>query len=462
MVKTLSESIGEDAFSQMVDDPTLFIRAFESRTPWEYQDRILRQATERKPDGKYRWRRVIISMPRQNAKSTLSAWLALHRLFTQPDQEVVSVANDTAQAGIILNDARRIVSGSDVLYSQLDDFGLTREQIKLKNGNRWLIKGSESIASRGLRPSLALYDELGWASDRMLFDVLSAGQAAQSDPQIIVTSTVGMIKDGPLWDLFQLAREGDPSTLLVYETTNLSPLITPEYLESQRAALPAHVFAREHQNLWSEGGDVVCSESDWKKAIADGDPRRGDDPGPTWAFLDLGIVHDESVLAIMRRLNSGKHGVLAMETWQGSSAHPVEFTALKTRLEELCISKFHVKKLNIEAPQGYALAEMLRLSGVRTEILSPTAKSNQEHWGALITSLRNGTINLPDDARLRRQLLTLTIESGPVGWKVVDVPAIHNDRAVAISGALAMILYEDTHKGWSRPMGRGPVHVGHY
>jgi phage terminase large subunit-like protein len=361
------------------------------------------------------------------------------------------VANDYQQAGIILNDARRIIRDSDILFSLLDDFGLTRGEIRLINGNRWLIKSSESVASRGLRPSLILYDELGWARDRQLFDVLSAGQAAQTNPQIIVTSTVGPVKDGVLWDLFQLAAEKDPNTLLIYKTENLSPLITKEYLEAELMMLPTHVYAREHQNLWGEGTDALCSETDWKRAIADGDPRRIDDPGPCYAFLDLGWVHDESVLCIMRKLENGKHGVICMEMWQGSQASPVEFIAIQSRLAELC-AKFHVQKLVIEAPQGYQMAQQLMQSRVRTDISSPTAKSNQEMWGSLITALKNGTICLPDDARLRRQLLTLTIKNTPTGWRVEDVPSVHNDRALAIAGALAAM--ERKNHGWARGPGR--------
>jgi phage terminase large subunit-like protein len=248
--KTIAEAIGKEKYHRMQADPVLFIKAFETLSPWYYQMDIMRHVLKRKPDGKFTYRRVVISLPRQNAKSTLSAWIALHRLYCgEGRQEIVSVANDTAQAGIILGDARRVISGSDVLYSQLDDYGLTRGEIRLTNGNRWIIKSSESVASRGLRPSLILYDELGWASDRELYDTLSAGQAAQANPQIIVTSTVGPIKDGILWELFELAKAGDPSTLLIYETENLSPLITAEYLETQQAILPPHIYAREHMNM---------------------------------------------------------------------------------------------------------------------------------------------------------------------------------------------------------------------
>jgi hypothetical protein len=183
----------------------------------------------------------------------------------------------------------------------------------------------------------------------------------------------------------------------------------------------------------------------------DGDPRRIDDHGPCYAFLDLGWVHDESVLCIMRKLENGKSGVLCMETWQGTHTMPVEFHSIQSRLAELC-NKFHVVKLVIEAPQGYQMAQQLALGRVDTEILNPTVKSNQERWGALITALKNGTICLPDDAKLRRQLLTLTIKNTSTGWRVEDVPSIHNDRAVAVAGALVAML--QVSRFWCIPMGR--------
>jgi hypothetical protein len=124
-----------------------------------------------------------------------------------------------------------------------------------------------------------------------------------------------------------------------------------------------------------------------------------------------------------------------MECWQGSQSNPLEFGSIRSRLVKLA-ARFHVNKLVIESPQGYMLAEQITQIGIPTEILSPTAESNRERWGALIARLKGGTICLPDDPKLRRQLLTLTIQTTATGWKVVDVPSIHNDRAVAIAGAL--------------------------
>jgi hypothetical protein len=430
----LEQALSKSKAAALAADPVLFVQAFD-REPWEYQRAILHQALACGTDGKFKHRIVIISTPRQNGKSTISAWSALWRLYTDDNQEIVSVANDKDQASIILNDARRIISRSDVLYAQLDQYGLTRNEIKLKNGNRWIIKSADSVSSRGLRPSVICYDELGWAPDRALFDTLSAAQAAQSNPLILVTSTVGPLMSGPLWDLFELARMKAPGVLLIYHQENLSPLIMSDYLEREQALLPAHVYAREHLNRWGEGEDNYCSEQDWQRAIADGDPRRTDDPGPTYAYCDLGWVHDETVIAVVKKTETEKTSVLAMETFKGSHDHPVEFAAVEGKIIDLS-KRLHVNYVRIESPQGVGSAQRLNLAGVASEVVYPTAKSNQAHYGALYTALKNGTVILPNDAKLRLQLRTLTIKTTHIGWRVEDVPGIHNDRVVAIAGAL--------------------------
>jgi hypothetical protein len=434
----LSKKIDEGTLQAFRDDPIAFVRAFD-REPWDYQADILRQVVERDQAGRFTKSIAIVSMPRQNGKSTISTWIALWRLYCDPDeQEIISVALDRAGAQIILGDARRIISRSQVLYSCLDRHGLTRDEIRLKDGRRWMIRPSDAAYSRGYRPSMIAYDELGWAVDRNLFDVLSSGQAAQRNPLMLATSTVGPLQAGVLWDLFEAARANDPNVRLIYETENKSPKITEAYLERQRQVLPAHVFAREHMNLWGEGSEAFATEQDWQRAISEGDPRRRSDAGPCKAFLDLGWVHDESVLTVAKENEDGKTEVIALEVWQGSQREPVNFAAIRKTIEKLA-KRMNITELEIESPQGVSMAQELNLRGVNTRIHHPTAKGQQERWGAFYTSLKAGTVLLPNDATLRRQLLTLTIRSTTSGWKVVDQPSIHQDRAMACAGVVFMV-----------------------
>ena len=434
-MSNLAKLIGKPAYAAMQGDPVLFVRAFD-REPWPFQKDILHEVATRREDGKFAHRLACISMPRQNSKTTMSCWVALWRLYCDPEpQEIVSVALDREGARIILDDARRIIRNSDVLYSLLDADGLTRSEIRLaEDGGRWVIKSGDAVFSRGLRPSTVCYDELGWTADQGdLFNVLSAGQAAQPNPLIVVTSTVGPVQAGPLWEIFQAAERKDPGILLIYRTENDSPLVTQEHLEHQQSLLPAPVFAREHLNQWGSGTDAYCTDEDWKRATASGDPRRDFDYGPCSCFADLGWSHDESAVAISKR-EGQQVSILAIETFQGTKADPVRFEEVRARLRYLA-EHYHVENTVIESPQGVGMAQQLKSEGVRCDVLYPTVESNRERWGWLYTALKNGGVRLPNDPKLRRQLLTLTIRTTPTGWRVEDVPGVHNDRAVACAGA---------------------------
>ena len=435
----IADHIGSEKLASYQADPAGFIEAFD-RKPWPFQEEVLRAVLKRGENGKFAHRFVVISMPRQNGKSTLSAWLGLYRLFCDPEQqEIITVANDADQAKIILNDARRIIRNNDALYRCLDDFGLTRTEIRLQDARRWIIKSATHVSSRGLRPSTVLYDELGWAKNSDLFTALAASQAAQANPLFVVTSTVGPVKGGMLWDLFEAAeREDSSEILLIHYTENLSPLITEGYLSEQRRRLPAPVFAREHQNLWGEGSDAFATEDDWLKATELGDSRVWEHPGPCSAFVDLGWVHDETAIAVAYRDGQGIAHVAALEMFQGSQTDPVHMTAVEAKIADLAY-RLNIHRIEIEAPQGLQMAQQLTLTGLNAEIINPTAQSQMERWGMLYTELKAGTVHLPNDDRLRQQLLTLTIKQTPTGWKVVDVPSIHNDRALAIAGVVHLL-----------------------
>ena len=376
---------------------------------------------------------------RQNGKSTLSGWGALWRLYTARHGpiQIVSVANDYEQASIIHRDAKRIITNSGILYGLIQS--ITRYEIRLVDGSRWIVKSADSVSSRGLRPDVICYDELGFAIDRDLFDTLSAGQAARPNPLMLVTSTVTGPRYGALWELFQAVEAGADHIRLIYRTDNPSPLITEEYLAEQRETLPPSIFAREHGNQWSEGSDAFCSHEDYQRALRDADPRREYDDGPCYAWVDLGWTHDPTAIAVVKQV--GEDAVIvALEEFQGSQSSPVDFQAVEARLQQMT-DNLNIQRIEIESWQGVQMAQRLDLS-IPTNIIHPTAKTNQEHWGALYTSLKRGTVHLPDHARLRQQLLSLMIKTTANGWKVEDVPSIHQDHARAIAGTVKMAEYQ--------------------
>jgi hypothetical protein len=252
-----------------------------------------------------------------------------------------------------------------------------------------------------------------------------------------------------LWSLFESAERGDPGVRLIYHQQNLSPLISEEFLDRAREIMPSFIFAREHENKWGTASDVFATHDDWKRVTADGDPRLTSDEGPTFAFVDLGWVHDLTAIAVAKVVGE-KTDIIHLETFKGSQEDPVQLAKVQTRLEKLG-GLFGFKDLVIESPQGMQLSQQIKIPHCKVETLHPTFKSNAERWGGLYRSLKDGTIRLPPIPELRRELLTLTIEERANGWKVIDVPSIHNDRSVAVAGALYLAELARSGGQWANP-----------
>jgi len=419
-------------------DPTAFIEHFD-RKPWGYQAKALKAITERNSKGIFKRRIAVFSTPRQDGKTTLSSWLGLWRFICDPTAgDIVSVALDTRGARQLLWDARRIIGNSPKLMSLLDGQRLTRSWITLTDGREWVIRSADSSMSRGLRPSTVLFDELGWtADDGELFQVLLAAQAAQVNPLVVVTSTVGPVQAGPLWDLFEQSKvRGQKAIRLLYSRRNKSPLVTKKFLKEQEALLPPSWYAREHENTWGAGSDVFCTQANWLRAIEGDSPLLEKHRGTSYAFLDLSWAHDESVLSVATE-RDGRKAIISMDVFAPTKSKNVDFAAVEATVRRR-IETLGVRRLEIESPQGVALSQKIErsLPGINVTILHPTAKSNAERWGALYTALRDGLIWLPKDEKLRRQLLQLTIKAGPTGWKVVEADRkLHQDRALACAGA---------------------------
>jgi phage terminase large subunit-like protein len=160
---------------------------------------------------------------------------------------------DREGAKIMLQHGRRMVRRhpdlSNAVKCLADGF------VVPSTGSRQTITSREHESSRGEHPDVVLYDEVGWARDDELFASLLASQASVADPLMLVTSTVGRRKSGPLWTIKTLAEGGDPNVFWAWSGANRSPKVTQRFLDQQRRLLMPAQFSREHQNLWIDAAD---------------------------------------------------------------------------------------------------------------------------------------------------------------------------------------------------------------
>ena len=229
----------------------------------------------------------------------------------------------------------------------------------------------------------------------------------------------------------------DPAVFWWHSSENLSPKVTPTFLERQRRILMPAQYAREHENCWVDAADGFTSAAEVDAAMAHGwTEQREGRPGVDYvAFVDLGAVHDPSVIAVGHVEGDVAH-IDRLLTFQGSREEPVQIATVEQAIRDLA-GRFHLPKVRVESWQGIGAVQSLQRAGLNVELYTPTAKSHAEEWPVLAQRLASRTLVLPPHARLREELLNLVVELGPAGVRVIDRGQVHQDHAVAVRGVVA-------------------------
>src|SRR5207249_8490249 len=203
---------------------------------------------------------------------------------------------------------------------------------------------------------------------------------------------------------------------------------------------------REHQNAWVDAADSFATAAEVDAAMGHGwTEQREGRPGVDYhAFVDLGAVHDPSVVAV-GHVEGEVAFIDVLRTFPGSREEPVQLAAGEETLKDLA-RRFHLTRVRVESWQGMSAVQSLTRHGLNVELFTPTQKSNAEEWPMLAQRLAARTLVLPPHARLREELLNLVYEVGPQGVRVIDRGKVHQDHAVAVRGVVASLAHQEC--GW--------------
>jgi phage terminase large subunit-like protein len=203
----------------------------------EYQRAILRGIFDTPT------RRAIISFGRQNAKTTLAAYLALFYLagpLHQRNGLIVSTALTKEQASILFDTAAKVVRQSPELAAVVAVVDHQKTLRCLELGTEYRALSSDAPSQLGLSPYLAIHDELGQVRGPFsaLFDAVESGSGVQTAPLSIIISTQAAGDNDLLSRLIDDAETGeDPTTKLFLWT---APMELDPYSDAAiRAANPA-------------------------------------------------------------------------------------------------------------------------------------------------------------------------------------------------------------------------------
>jgi phage terminase large subunit-like protein len=171
-----------------------------------------------------------LSVGRRNGKTQLAAALALAHLCG-PEQEmrgeIYSAANDRQQAARIFAEMVALVQRHELLNARCNIAMHMKTITDLETGSVYVALSREAKTKLGLSPSMCVYDELGQADGRELYDALNTAQGSRENPLMLIISTQAAEDIAPLSQLIDYglrvkAREiTDPSFHLTLHTAPL-------------------------------------------------------------------------------------------------------------------------------------------------------------------------------------------------------------------------------------------------
>lgn len=166
--------------------------AFKKMTLRPWQRKFIEAIYWTDKDGKRPVRTAIMSMGRKNGKTQLAAALALcHLSGPEAEQrgEIYSCANDRFQAGKLFAEMVALIQHHKELSLRTNVIRFRKEIEDLSNGSFYAALSAEAKTKMGLSPSFIVYDELGQAAGRALYDAMDSALGARKEPLLLVIST---------------------------------------------------------------------------------------------------------------------------------------------------------------------------------------------------------------------------------------------------------------------------------
>lgn len=153
----------------------------------------------------------LVSIPRGNGKSLLASALALYELLgTEVEApQVLCIASDERQAGIVFNTARRMIELHPDLAARCVIY---KDHVRVPGTDGELRPlPSQAAALEGYRPTFAVVDELAVVTEQVWETMtLAAGKTEHS--MVLAISTPAGDREGVMWRLVEHGRAGnDPA-----------------------------------------------------------------------------------------------------------------------------------------------------------------------------------------------------------------------------------------------------------
>ena len=295
--------------------------------PW--QKEFIRAVYRENEKGIRPVRTAVLSLGRKNGKTQIAAALSLCHLSgpeCESRGEVYSCANDRFQASKIFSEMVALINGHKYLANRVNIIRFRKEIEDLQNGSVYSALTAEAKTKMGLSPSFVVYDELGQATDRLLYDAMDSALGARKEPMMLVISTQAAedtapmsqlidygikVNEGEVADpafhltLYRAPEDADPWSVEAWKAANpalddFRSLSDVERLALQAQRMPAqeNAFRNLILNQRVAAHTKFIERSAWNACNA---PSTIPDGARVYGGLDLGATKDMSALVLVHQ-----------------------------------------------------------------------------------------------------------------------------------------------------------------
>ena len=282
-----------------------------------------------KPDGKRRFRRSYIEVPRGNAKSTLSSALALYMLAADGEggAEVYSLATTRDQARIVFGDAQTMARRSAGFRSRFAVNVGAHNMHVLASGSKFEALSAEGSTLDGLNIHFGCVDELHAHKTRTVYDVVETGTGKRDNSLLWVITTAGSNRSGICYEVRTFVTKlldgvvqddsqfgivyglddsdaWDTEAALIKANPNWGISVRPEVLgplQAKAMQLPSAInnFKTKHLNEWVNADTAWMDMRAWDACANSGLDLDAFEGQPCWIGLDLASKTDIAALMLI-------------------------------------------------------------------------------------------------------------------------------------------------------------------
>lgn len=344
--------------------------------PW--QKAIIRELYRMGPDGKRKYRRALIGLPKGNGKTPLAAAIGAYELAggTHVSPVVPVSAASFEQADLVFGDMKTIFRESPTLAPFADVYD-TEIQLKGQQGRAFRVAAARG-SNDGGRPTCYIADELHEFNDPAKEGahlVLANGTAKRANSLQLNITTAGADLDSLLGRLYQKGRriqggeEVDDTFLFVWfegpaEVDISDPVAlraalrscnpaADDFLDVEEVAgrfsvIPEFEARRYYLNQWTRAAESWLPAGSWYACEGDARIPRG---APVFVGVDMAIFHDSTAVCLAWPRDDGRV-VVSARVFEPADGR-IDHYAVKQHLRDL--ARLYDVQLIVSDPRYFEL-----------------------------------------------------------------------------------------------------------